>query len=143
MVLVGCRHHRAVPLAFKVSAQFEGLAHMSVPTCPMSPQGTCRPLLGDLPTHVASRAHPQNHYADRGIGTAGGAPAIPVRRSSPRCIPTPPRKTPVKVRVSTVVMSGLPRNLCSQHTFLQQDRACTKRHSARRSVQKYMGTFDN
>ncbi len=34
MVLVGCRHPRAVPLAFRVSAQFDGLAHMSYPPSP-------------------------------------------------------------------------------------------------------------
>ncbi len=121
VVLVGCRHPRAVPLAFRVSAQFDGLAHMSVPTCPASShmhrrtKGACRPWLGGLPAHAASRAHPRHHHADRGKGTAGGTHAV--QRSSPRCIPSPPRQALVKVRVSIVVNSGLPRNLCSQHTF--------------------------
>ena len=113
VVLVGCRHPRAVPLAFRVSAQFDGLAHMSVPTWQASShmhrrtKGACRSRLIGLPAHAASRAHPRHHHADRGKGTAGGTPAIPVQRPSPRC-PTPSRKSPlsVTVRVKLVVVSG-------------------------------------
>ena len=107
MVLVGCRHPRAVPLAFRVSAQFDGLAHMSVPTCPASShmhgrtKGACRSRLGGLPAHAANRAHPRHHYADRGKGTAGGISAVPVQRPSPHCVPAQPVKRPLELGVRT------------------------------------------
>ena len=100
MVSVGCRHPRTVPLAFRVSAQFDGLALMSVPTCHRRPRawwgdttrlhrrtrGACRPRLGGLPAHAASRAHPRHTFADSGIGTAGGIPAAPSPESLPKTV---------------------------------------------------------
>ncbi len=53
LVLAGCRHPRAVPLACRVSARFYGLAHMSVPTCPASPPCTDGPRVRVAPGWVA------------------------------------------------------------------------------------------
>jgi hypothetical protein len=96
-VLVGCRHPRAVPLAFRVSAQFDGLAHLPVPTCSASShkhrrtKGACRSwlivgkIIG-LPAHVAGQALSRHHHADR--DSKGGQSPSPLRRPSPRCTPT-------------------------------------------------------
>ena len=90
VVSVGCRHPRTVPLAFRVSAQFDGLALMSVPTWLASPpswavwrptnatqlhrrtRGACRSRLGSLPAHAANQAHPRHPNADSKTRDSGG-----------------------------------------------------------------------
>ena len=51
MVPVGCRHPRAVPLAFRVSAQFDGLAHMS-PLVPIKIRVRISSVVISCPGHL-------------------------------------------------------------------------------------------
>ncbi len=130
---MGCRHPRAVPLAFRVSAQFDGLAHMSVLTCSASShmhrrtKGACRSWLIGLPAHAASQAHPRHHHADSEKGQLGGHPPSPSRDLQHAARPHPV-KHPLKLELSIVVISGLPRYLRTRQA-LKLCCACTKRHS--------------
>jgi hypothetical protein len=119
LVLVGCRHPRAVPRAFGDSAQFVGLAQYAVVSVASAAsqvdaecqpgtraahhryyrhswtRGACRSRLGGLPAHTASRAHPR----PKPCGQYEQVVYPPSRPHPP--VSPPPSNQPRYVRVST------------------------------------------
>jgi hypothetical protein len=128
MVLVGCRHPRAVPLAFRVSAQFDGLAHMSVPTCPASPPCTDGLRVRVDPGWSACPpTRPSGHTLGISMRTANGDSRGDTRHPLPETFtqlkPTHPVKRPLVV--SNDVVSSHPTDLRVQQTIKSRC-ACTQ-----------------
>ena len=141
MVSVGCRHPRTVPLAFRVSAQFDGLALVSVPTWQASPpswalwrptnstqlhrrtRGACRPRLGSLPAHTASRAHPRHPN--------------PLPLSRPRCGPALPVSHPLWSVLAALKNPSSPSRILhiAPNTFADFEVATSTRNATSRSMQ--------
>ena len=134
MVLVGCRHPRAVPLAFRVSAQFDGLAHMSVPTCPASPPCTDGLRVRVDPGWVACPpTRPTGHTLGIPCGQRNRDSRGDTRHPRPEIFtplhPHPPLG-PVKVNKSGSVLISRRTGLLRMQQTITLFCACANRHSA-------------
>ena len=90
VVHVGCRLPRAVPPAFGVSAQFDGLAQMSVA------------LFADVPSVVPHAQRDQSACRSQ----LGGLPAVLAPETFTEPSPRPTSKAPLSVRASSVEISS-------------------------------------
>jgi hypothetical protein len=120
---VGCRHPEALPLAFRVSAQFDGLAHMSMPTYPTSShmrrrtKGACRSwLIGRPPTRPAR--HTLGILMRTAKRDSGGDIRCPRSRDLHPIHPHHPVKSPLKSWLARCT-SGLPRNLLATYLLVR------------------------